>query len=283
MIGLVQAVALVALLATSGLVLLNVITGHWSRDGRLIGVLALVTVGAHALLIPLWRMEGGDAAAEWAEQALTASILTGIGLGAAWAGTVGMDRTFATHGWWDRFALRRFFGMTGGVMMALFSMALSGNTLWVEDVLAMAGSTLVHGLAAAIWLGGIVGLARMMTADAPDRAGVATAVGRFSVIGSLALLAVAGTGVHMALELAGSLEGLAGSAYGRLLLMKLGVMTMPVGMAIWNRVRLVPEVLRQPDDDRAWTGLRSALRVELAGVIAVVLVTGYLALQDPET
>lgn len=278
----VQGAALVALLVTAGLVLFNVTTGHWSRDGRLIGLLALVAVGAHALLIPLWRLEGGDASAEGAEQALTATILTAIGLGAAWAGTFGLDHTFASHGWWDRFALRRFFGMTGGAVMALFSLALSGNSLWVDDVLATAGSTLVHGLAGAIWLGGIVGVARLLATEAPDRTDIAVALGRFSVTGALALLAVAATGVHLAMQLAGGLDGLTDGPYGRWLLAKLAVATLPVGMAIWNRLRLVPAVLRQPDDARAWAALRSTLRVELAGVIAVVVVTGFLALQDPE-
>jgi putative copper export protein len=53
-------------------------------------------------------------------------------------------------------------------------------------------------------------------------------------------------------------------------------------MAVWNRFWLVPAVLDRPDDEQAWGFLRRAITIEIIGILAILFITGFLVLQNPE-
>jgi len=276
-IGVVQGVALIALLSATGLVLFNVLVGAWSRDGRLIAVLAGVAVGAHALLIPLHRSRAGGA--EDAEQALTATILAGIGLLAALSAVVGLDRTMARDGIWNAWVQRRLGGLLGGSVLALGGLPLSGNPLLAEDVLAAAGLDLVHALAGAVWLGGAIGLWRLATQREIDPDHAAWALRRVAVAGAVAIVAVAATGVLLGRAFAVDAGSLPDSTYGRLLLAKLAALLVPLAIALWMRLQLAPTLAGMPGDDTVRAALHRAVAVESGGIAIALLLTGLLVSQ----
>jgi copper transport protein len=118
-------------------------------------------------------------------------------------------------------------------------------------------------------------------ADAPAAAGV---VARFSSLAFVTALAVLASGAAMSSVLVGSPAALTSTSYGRTLLLKLGAVAVVLLLAMVNRQRLVPAIVRRDRDagaDAAWGQLHRTVRVEALLVVAVLLVTGMLVSQRP--
>jgi copper transport protein len=110
---------------------------------------------------------------------------------------------------------------------------------------------------------------------------VASAVGRFS---GAALWLVAGLGASAVLlwwRIADSVDGLWTTGYGRLVLVKLVLVLAVVGVATWNRYRLVPSVLSGARRETTLGALRRTVGIEAAGLAVVVAITGVLVSQTP--
>ena len=104
----------------------------------------------------------------------------------------------------------------------------------------------VHLLAAGLWLGGLLPLSCLLrqASDGQDDEGMVTrqVLSAFSHMGYVAVAAIAITGVVNTLILAGSLDALSGSDYGRLLSLKILLYLVMVGIALRNRFRLMPRL-----------------------------------------
>ena len=126
----------------------------------------------------------------------------------------------------------------------------------------------VHLLAASIWVGALLPLAallrRAMTeAGADSRPYAVVAARRLSRTALVAVVVLAATGAANAWTFVGSVGGLLGTPYGRLLLLKLSVLAPILALAIANRRRLLPAL----SGDAVRVG-RPALRM-LAGFVTI--------------
>jgi copper resistance protein D len=137
----------------------------------------------------------------------------------------------------------------------------------------------VHLLAAGLWLGGLLPLGWLLgrarrTADGFDVL-ARQAVPPFSQMGYAAVAAIAITGAVNTLMLAGSLDALFGTAYGRLLSLKILLYLAMVGIALRNRFRLTP--LLSAGDAAGSGALYRSVLVEQAlglGILAAVSLLG---------
>jgi copper transport protein len=178
-----------------------------------------------------------------------------------------------------------------GGMATTLSFVLTGHATNAPDRWVAVFSDAVHVTAAAVWIGGLVGLATvliirtraaatpadtdavvaapvgpvtvgttLMVAERPiarpsvDRLrGTAAIVTRFSTVALVSMVALAVAGIALAWVELGSLAALFDTTYGRLILAKLAVVAVIVVLAAYNRLRLVPQILTDIDlaDDLA--------------------------------
>ena len=97
--------------------------------------------------------------------------------------------------------------------------------------------TLLHQAAATAWVGGVIQLLvlrRMRHRHPPADAFWPVAISRFSATGMISVAVLITTGTVLALEYVGSWEGLPGTAYGSLLLVKILLLTMILALARLN-------------------------------------------------
>ncbi|MER6984862.1 CopD family protein, partial [Streptomyces carpinensis] len=93
----------------------------------------------------------------------------------------------------------------------------------------------VHLLAVAAWLGGLVALVVSLYRAPSDTPVEASAVRRFSRIAFGAVLTLIATGTYQAWRQVGSWSALTGTRYGQLLLLKIGLVLLLVGIAWFSR------------------------------------------------
>jgi len=123
--------------------------------------------------------------------------------------------------------------VTARVAAGLFAVALpatwAGTGHAAGDLLAMAVDTL-HLMAMCTWLGGLALLVGVVLRRGSRPLNeVATAVTRFSPIAIACVSLLVVTGTYQAWRRVGSVDALAGSAYGRLLLFKIAA----IGLLLW--------------------------------------------------
>jgi len=196
----------------------------------------------------------------------------------------------------------RVVALTGAVLAPL-SFALTGHTRSMDPAAIGYSADLVHLLAAAVWFGGLgaVTATVLRRRRAGDPMGAAEAVATFSGIAAGAAAAVIVAGTTLAWIEVGGLEALTSTTYGRLLLAKVAAVAVVLGLAAWNRFRLLPLVARDALDRTegdldgeggvdgdgaatgaaAWRSLVRTLRVEGAVLVAVLALTGVLVNVTP--
>jgi putative copper resistance protein D len=141
----------------------------------------------------------------------------------------------------------------------------------------------VHVLAAGAWLGGLIGLTRVLS-DCPQvltTERLVCVLLRFSTVGVVSVAAIAATGCLNVWFVLGRLPD-APDAYDRFVLLKAGLFLAMVSVAAFNRFRLLP-LLERP---RTWapeplTWLRRAILLEQALGLSVLLAAGVLGITDP--
>jgi copper transport protein len=103
------------------------------------------------------------------------------------------------------------------------------------------GSSVVHLLAMSVWLGGLAALLR----SAPGR----EAVARFSRLALVCVAVLVSTGIYQSWRGLGPLDALTGTSYGRILLVKIGVIVLVFVAAAfsrwWVRRKAAPGNLRR--------------------------------------
>jgi copper transport protein len=120
---------------------------------------------------------------------------------------------------------------------------------------------ILHIVAAAAWFGGLAQLAFVLRHD-PDSGR------RFSVLAVGAVVGLAATGVARALSELDSVSQVWSTGYGRLLIVKTGLLAALVSLGWINRYRLLPR--------RAFGALAETVRVELVLLAALVLAVAVL-------
>ncbi|NGN93949.1 copper resistance protein CopC/CopD [Nocardioides sp. KC13] len=170
-------------------------------------------------------------------------------------------------------------------LVAICAPSLVGHSRAVVPAWLVTFTDVIHLVAGALWLGGLVGLA--LTLPLITRRGTVAAeiVTRFSTLAAASLAALAATGVLMGWRILGSWDNLLNSTYGTLLMTKIALVVAVAVMAAGNRLLVLPRVRQAAGHDdtvEAGSMLRRAVLME-AGVLVVVLgVTGFLVDQPPQ-
>jgi copper transport protein len=177
----------------------------------------------------------------------------------------------------------RFVGLAGA-LVAVASVLPTGHTRTYGPSWLVVGLDLVHAATAAVWFGGLIGLAVHLVRarrSAGDPVPAARVVARFSTLAG-ALVGLLGlSGVLLAVIILGSFRAAFGTDYGHALLVKLALVGVIALLAVWNRVHLVKAVQRRTPPEAQWRRLRGAVLDEAALLVAVLAVTGLLTMQSP--
>ncbi|GLY29401.1 CopD family protein [Kineosporia sp. NBRC 101731] len=162
----------------------------------------------------------------------------------------------------------------GTVMLVSF--VFDGHTATVSPRLLIAIADLAHTTAAAVWVGGVVLLAVLLLVRA--RAGVPTGAGelavRFSVPATAAVVVAGLAGTVLTLLIIDSPDDLTGTPWGRIMLIKLGLVAAVAVMGYANNRYALPAL----DSWRPGTArlLRRTVAAEATVMIAVLLITAIL-------
>ncbi|MGE0027945.1 MAG: CopD family protein [Thermoleophilia bacterium] len=207
----------------------------------------------------------------WRAQVIGLALLLGGAL---------VVRLAVTHG---GLPLLPGFALLGlGPVVSLWGISDGGHAATGGDATANVVIDLVHELATAAWLGGLVGLAVLAIPAAwalaePDRVRLAAAVVvRFSALALTAVALLVVTGVYRALAEV-SVDELVDTGYGRALLVKLALFAVLLVGGAYNRMVIHPRLERaalglDPDDRGAAAALRVSVKAELA-VAALLMVS----------
>ena len=156
--------------------------------------------------------------------------------------------------------------------------ALSGHSAGTDrfHVLAV-GADALHVVAAGSWLGALGALV-IVVRGATNRGAVPAEVlpalvAAFSLLALLSAGALVGTGLLATWLHVGSLGGLIGSTYGRILLAKVGLVGVAAGLGAYNWKRVTPR-LGSPEGSQAF--MSGSGRSELVMGLLVLLLTAVL-------
>ncbi len=258
---------------------------------------ALVAAGASVLSVPVQVMAvtGSGVTGALAPAGLSAVATGPFGQGALvrLVGAVALVvlwRRGAGGGW-----------LIGAGAVTVVSYLWDGHQRTAEPGWLLLSADAVHLAAGAVWLGGLVVLARTLRdrSLAGDPVGGARLVAGFSRLAAWSVLVVVVAGSAMAWALVRTPRGLTDTTYGQLLLAKLLLVGVVLVVAAYNRRRLVPAIAARlagggssaattatadglvRRSRAAWLQLRRTVTVEAAGVVAVLAITGFLVVQQP--
>ncbi len=286
-----RAVAYLGVLGASGYILIGSALrrgGDPSPVGRPTTVAACVALVAILLQVPL---QGALATGRGLTAVTDASVLAlAIADGMGWAALVtalGLLAVIITSGLPWEGAARRV-GLAGAAV-APVGFVLTGHTRTMSPAAVGYLADLAHVAAAAVWFGGlvaaIVAVRRRRRDDQPLEA--ADAIARFSGWAAVTAAVLIVAGIALSWIQVGSLDALTTTLYGRLLLAKVALVVVVLAAAAWNRFRLVPRVaaaaVEEPpvDDAPGWTSLLRVVRLEVALLAVVLVITAVLSNVTP--
>jgi putative copper resistance protein D len=175
----------------------------------------------------------------------------------------------------------------------ILAAAFAGSLAWAGHAIGGQGiegvvypaADILHLIAAAAWVGALVPLALLltMTGKNADALAVArTATLRFSTLGIVSVATILLTGIINTWYLAGSIDALTETKYGHLLLIKIALFFAMVGVAAFNRLRLTPRLVGNPEattaqEARRQLGRNAAVEAAMgAAILAIVAALGTL-------
>ena len=261
-----------------------------SPSGRRVATIAglvLAVASALGLLAQTAMMAGGW---EAVDAAAVGYVVQSMSLGTAHvvrAGLALLGTTVLLLGGGRRsaalVAAALFAGATASFAWSGHGASSEGSAGWVHLM-----ADVVHALAAAVWLGALAGFSLLLPHRGPnDVEASAHALAGFGTIGAAAVTALALSGVVNAAFLVGP-DGsrlLTSSAWGQLLIAKLGLFFLMVWLAARNRCSLTPR-LKQAlaegrDGTKAIESLRLSVGLELAAGVALLGLVAAMGVQTP--
>lgn len=164
-----------------------------------------------------------------------------------------------------------------GALLVLGSFQFVGHTASATPVWAVRTSDAVHAIAAAVWVGGIVGLALLSHHGVHEGRRIAAV--RFSTAATYAVVAVGLAGLALAAVNLPTLDALWDTGYGQILVAKLALVGLLGAVGGYNHLRVVPAVT--DGDDDALARLRHTVAAEAAMIVLVLALTALLVNQSP--
>jgi putative copper resistance protein D len=200
----------------------------------------------------------------------------------------GLLLAFARRGNGAAKSLRVVGAVTGAALLA--SLAWTGHASGASgsDANVHLLADILHLLAAGVWVGGLFPLALLLAqlARMAERQSLATCaqiLRRFSNLGVVSVTVLFASGIVNTWFLTGHMRGLVGTAYGQLVLIKIGLFLLMLCLAADNRLRLLPR-MAQAENERSAGALRQLRRntmLEIALGLVIIYVVGVLGLTPP--
>ncbi len=167
-----------------------------------------------------------------------------------------------------------FVAATGLVL----SFALDGHTATAGHPLVTMVANTAHVVGASIWAGGVVMLA--LIAAYRHRRGVEPDVPvlavRFSVVASVAVVAVGAAGLLLTWTILDGVTELWTTGWGRLVSLKLGIVALAGWLGYHNHHTVIPRYLSGEDRPAAYAALKRSVTLEAVILTAVIVVTALL-------
>jgi putative copper resistance protein D len=172
---------------------------------------------------------------------------------------------------------------TGLAVSLVGALAFAGHAAAGSDIEGTVhlSADILHLVAAAAWLGALLPLAMLLGAARAKNdefwitiARVATL--RFSILGVVSVGTLVATGIVNSWFLVGSIDALAGTDYGRMLLLKVVLFLVMLSIAAFNRLRLTPRLVeeRGPVQHYALRQLRNNCLMEAALGLVILFLVG---------
>jgi copper transport protein len=246
------------------------------RERRLVADVGWLAVAA---AVAASLAEAADAAGGLSAGGVRDFLLSGSAGGSRVAVVVALVAAAVSVGRWPRWAAT-------AVGLALLGIAASGHASSASPRVPSVLNDWLHLSSGAVWLGGI-GLLVMAWARALRRGGwpVRQAVARhvlpgFGRVALPAFVLVVATGVVSLITQLGHLDALWTTAYGRVLLVKIGLVGLVALASAGHALRLRPQLLREGDagvsvDRRHWRLVRGEPLLGLGVVAAVALLVAF--------
>ncbi|HEY7563900.1 MAG TPA: copper resistance protein CopC [Acidimicrobiia bacterium] len=161
---------------------------------------------------------------------------------------------------------------------------VSGHTRTTTPAWLAYASDAAHVATAAVWFGGLAALLLSLrswrAADRPAKA--AQTVAGFSTMASWSVLGLVVAGAFLAWLQVRALSALFTTPYGWTLLAKLVMVGVVLLVALYNKRRLVPAIVKRSSDSAAaWTRLQRTVLAEATGLVVVLGVTALLVDLQP--
>ena len=218
------------------------------------------------------------------------TVVTETQFGLVWVVRLALEFALAACLAFDRHVIVRRLGLIFAVcfVTGLAATGHSGATEGASGLVHVA-SDVMHVVAAAVWIGGLVSLP-ILIKTVRDQAStkwpslVRDATERFSKIAFVSVTGLLITGLINASMLVGSLRALPMTAYGKLLILKVTLFFVMLTLAAINKFRLAPEIGLFPQDTRDRGAIRNLTRncmLEIALGLTIFLIVGSLGLTHP--
>ena len=175
--------------------------------------------------------------------------------------------------------------------LLIVSPGLAGHASSQDPRALLLAAATVHVAAMCVWIGGLFALAlgvprATRTVEGPDRTRLLSSLlARFSPLALGSVIAIAITGTIQAIVEVGSFGALIDTAFGRAVLIKIGLLLVLIGLGAVNRQRLLPAAkkLASAGERLGAVGrsIRRNLRLEVVLVIVVLGVTAALVSYPP--
>jgi len=153
-----------------------------------------------------------------------------------------------------------------GAAVAALALCLSGHAATASPQWLTKSAVFIHAAAQLFWIGALVPLASSMRSKVGGKA----ALLKFSRAIPWAILALVASGILLAIVQIETADALITTAYGRLLCVKIGLVTALLALGAWNRRSLTPAVVGGNVEARG--RLARSISIEIALAIGVFFV-----------
>lgn len=170
--------------------------------------------------------------------------------------------------------MRQEWTIIAGILAVAASFTFDGHTTSVDPSVVARASSFVHVLAGGVWFGGLVVMADTLTrrwrSGAPLDAAAMTVRFSRSAVGALIVVALAG--LALTWTIVESISDLVSTSWGRLLLVKVGLVASAAVMGGYNHFKVMPRLDQDSVDEATSDQLRRIVMIEalvLAGAVAI--------------
>jgi len=255
-----------------------------ARNQRYCAAILFIT-----LLLGLWLHAASVSGSLAVTPRALLPLLTETQFGTVWLARLALLIIIAAVIAWRSSELTLGFLLSAALIAAL---AFAGHAAAADGIVLVMqlSADAMHLLASGVWLGGLIPLISLLRAcnrknDAEHFAVAREVTQRFSNLALASVIILIATGSYNAWNLVGGFAPLLGTAYGKLLLVKLGLLLPLLTFGAINRLRLKPTIAARLARNReVGTALRRLTRnvgIEILLGVAILLIVGHMGVTPP--